>query len=501
MGRVHILNIAFDGKSSEELITFLKKQVEVLGGEVFNSWKVLIKVNDLLSEIGLQWLREIQNNIKDALDVDIHWMLDPKWFDIPNTVWNNANRLDGLNIQYYTVHASWGPEMIKEAKKRAHDKKLLAITVLTSMKEYEIRDLYRWTRDEVIIRLAKSALWAGADGLVCSPADAPMLREVFGNDFLLVTPNIQREWVERNDDQNRALTNTPRWAIENGSSDVVVGRPILTSDNPGEVIYEMLEQMDSAVPQDFDNGEFMFEKLLHTSNWGALLKYIWAVYERPENGKYTRFASGMIADLYFNNWLLERDYRVIDGISHHLASQIRDHNISADIIIGAQMWSVRLSLWLASALGIRESLYVEKVGEDGISLKRHDLWVDGLRWKKIVLSEDVVTKWSTVAKIMKLVRDGGGEVVAIDCIVNRSNQDNFNWIPIFECYIAPQCGMWWDTETLRKTRENESIAGKSEEEIVAIINSIQSNNPHIPEDAEISEKPKNEWNSLVESMR
>lgn len=98
-----------------------------------------------------------------------------------------------MNIEYYTVHASGGPEMIAEAKKNAGDKKLLAITVLTSMKEHEVQMVYAGNRSEVILRLAKVALDAGADGLVCSPADAPMLRQVFGNDFLLVTPNIQRE--------------------------------------------------------------------------------------------------------------------------------------------------------------------------------------------------------------------------------------------------------------------------------------------------------------------
>ena len=83
--------------------------------------------------------------------------------------------------------------MIQAAKKAAPNTKLLAITILTSMRDDEVVDIYDANRAESILRLAKSALAAGADGLVCSPADAPMLREVFGNKFLLVTPNIQRE--------------------------------------------------------------------------------------------------------------------------------------------------------------------------------------------------------------------------------------------------------------------------------------------------------------------
>ena len=82
--------------------------------------------------------------------------------------------------------------MIRAAKQAAPETKLLAITVLTSMQEAEVKNIYDTNRAESILRLAKSALSAGADGLVCSPADAPMLRAVFGNDFLLVTPNISR---------------------------------------------------------------------------------------------------------------------------------------------------------------------------------------------------------------------------------------------------------------------------------------------------------------------
>jgi orotidine-5'-phosphate decarboxylase len=87
-------------------------------------------------------------------------MIDGKWNDIPNTVANYAKRLDGLNIAYYTVHASGGGEMIRAAKKAAPDKKLLAITVLTSMSEDETRNIYDENRANSILRLASIALGA-----------------------------------------------------------------------------------------------------------------------------------------------------------------------------------------------------------------------------------------------------------------------------------------------------------------------------------------------------
>ena len=500
------LNIAFDGKSSLELLEFVRKYKDI-----FSSGNIIIKLNDLLAEMGIEWLKVLEHQIKTETGVDITWMIDGKWYDIPNTVANYAKRLEWLSVAYYTVHASGGIAMIRAAKKVAPNTKLLAITILTSMNDDEVIAVYDASRAESILRLAKVALAAGADGLVCSPADTAMLRQVFGEkywDFLLVTPNIAREWVERDDDQNTSLTNTPRGAIENGSSDIVVGRPILTAENPWAVITEMLEQMDSAKFPSWGvansdgvvASDFSFEKVLHTGSWDELLRYIGAIYVRPENGKYVRHTSGLIADAYTNNSLSEREYRVLERASTDIAEQMRTRNIQPDIVMGAQMWSVRMSLSLAKSLSISESIYTEKDG-DAMNLKRHDLGEEGFLWKKIVLSEDVITKWSTIAKMIEIVKQWWGQVVAVTCIVNRSGKDNFEGIPLFHCYVPASFGRWWDDETLVKTRRNEGEAGKSPEQIEESVSRIQSEYPRIPETAVVAEKPKNEWNQLVMSMR
>lgn len=468
------INIAFDGKSGEELKKFIFEN-----REVFVSKNLHIKLNDLIADIGIQWVKDLAEEIKTETGVEITWMIDGKWFDIPNTVANYAKRLEWLNVAYYTVHASGGGEMIRAAKTAAPEKKILAITILTSMKDDEVGEIYDANRADSILRLAKSALEAGADGLVCSPADAPMLRQVFGNDFLLVTPNIQREWIERNDDQNKALTNTPRGAIENGSSDIVVGRPILTAENPGEVIGEILSQMGNATPKNFDTGDFAFEKILHRGDWETLLKYIGAIYRRPEGGAYVRLASKLLSDGYINVGATERDYRVLERASDELRDQIRSAGISPDIVMGAQMGSVRLSETLARSLSVAQSIYTEKDGES-MKLARHDLWDWAFEWKKIVLSEDVITKGSTLEKMIEIVNNGGGEVIAVTCVVNRSGKDNYNGIPLYTCYTPPAFGMWHDDMTPVENRWSTEM---------------------IPNDGEKIEKPKNEWNRLVLSMR
>jgi orotate phosphoribosyltransferase len=85
-----------------------------------------------------------------------------------------------------------------------------------------------------------------------------------------------------------------------------------------------------------------------------------------------RLTSGYLSDGYVNFGATERDYRVVDRACHEIALQLREQQINADIVSGAQMGSVRLSLPLAHSLGIATSIYTEKDG-DAMRLKRHDL--------------------------------------------------------------------------------------------------------------------------------
>lgn len=224
---------------------------------------------------------------------------------------------------------------------------------------------------------------------------------------------------------------------------------------------------------------FEFEKILHTWNWEELFRYIWAFYNKPENGKFCRLASGLLSDAYINIWATERNYRVVERAAHEMAEQIKAQNIQADVVMWAQMWSVRMSLALAEKLAIEESVYTEKSWEDnkGMELKRHDI---DLKWKKIILSEDIVTKWSTLVKMIDLVTQAWGEVVGIACVGNRYGKDSFNDIPLISCYNPPAFKLYWDENTPQEARWD---------------------HPELPKGSKISEKPKNDWPELVKSMR
>lgn len=145
--------------------------------------------------------------------------LDLKLHDIPATVEGAARGVARLGVQYVTVHASGGGEMVRAARRALPETRLLAVTVLTSLPAGE---------DEVL-RLARLAVDAGADGIVCAPTDVAAARKALGPTPLIVVPGIRPEG-SASGDQKRV--GTPREAMRAGASLLVVGRPLRDAPDP-----------------------------------------------------------------------------------------------------------------------------------------------------------------------------------------------------------------------------------------------------------------------------
>jgi orotidine-5'-phosphate decarboxylase len=89
------------------------------------------------------------------------------------------------------------------------------------------------TAEEHVIRLATLAQNCGLDGVVCSSRETPVLRLRLGEDFALVTPGIRLVGSDT-DDQRRIMT--PVEAVRNGSTYLVIGRPITRADDPPGIL-------------------------------------------------------------------------------------------------------------------------------------------------------------------------------------------------------------------------------------------------------------------------
>jgi orotidine-5'-phosphate decarboxylase len=164
--------------------------------------------------------------------------LDLKFHDIPNTVMKAAAAAANLGVWMLNVHAVGGKAMMQAAREGVEVVSqrpfLIAVTVLTSMSQQDLKLIgIDKPLPELVSSLCATALDSGLDGVVCSAQEAAMLREQTGASALLVTPGIRPDWA-KNDDQKRIVT--PRQAISDGASYLVIGRPVTQHPEPAEAL-------------------------------------------------------------------------------------------------------------------------------------------------------------------------------------------------------------------------------------------------------------------------
>lgn len=180
-----------------------------------------------------------------------HIFLDLKLHDIPNTVAHGVSSLTRLGAKLLTIHGQGGKAMMEAAVKGARETakelnverpKILAITVLTSFDEEQ------WAAtggnlpiSKEVIRLATLAKASGVDGVVCSALEAALIREACGEDFLIVTPGIRPSFAATNDQKRIA---TPKSALQDGATHLVVGRPITQAKDRQEAVQLIVKEME-----------------------------------------------------------------------------------------------------------------------------------------------------------------------------------------------------------------------------------------------------------------
>ncbi|WP_119679540.1 orotidine-5'-phosphate decarboxylase [Indioceanicola profundi] len=180
--------------------------------------------------------------IRAAMDgLELPLFLDVKLHDIPNTVAGAVRSVAPLAPKFLTVHAGGGPAMLRAAADAAGEAadrlgvprmKILAVTVLTSLNEQDLEAVgQRGPVADQVLRLAETARAAGADGIVCSPAEIAPVRARLGRELVLMVPGIRPAWAAAND-QKRIMT--PREAVEAGADHLVIGRPITAAPDPAE---------------------------------------------------------------------------------------------------------------------------------------------------------------------------------------------------------------------------------------------------------------------------
>lgn len=219
--------VALDAKSEYDALTIVEQLDPTL---------CRVKVGkELFTHEGPSVVKNLQNKGFEVF-------LDLKFHDIPNTTAQAVCAAADLGVWMVNVHASGGRKMMETCVERLqagnYQTQLIAVTVLTSMGREDLRDIGLDIEPvEQVKRLAKLTQESGLDGVVCSAQEAKILSEMLGMDFALVTPGIRPEGSNA-DDQKRIVT--PKQAMLDGSTHLVIGRPITQAANPNQTLKDIL---------------------------------------------------------------------------------------------------------------------------------------------------------------------------------------------------------------------------------------------------------------------
>ena len=217
--------VACDVSSQKEILDLLSKIHKEISG----------------IKIGLQYItKHSLEDIKELGKFNKPLFYDGKFFDIKNTLVESIKSLEELKISYATVHLLNGLDALKAANEVAKNinVKLLGVSVLTSFGNKELDQL--GFKDQVknqVLRLTKIADEANLHGVICSPLEIKMIKEIAAK-LKCFTPGIRQD--QNKNDQKRTMN--ARQALEEGSDCLIIGRPITIGD-PKKNIQEILSSL------------------------------------------------------------------------------------------------------------------------------------------------------------------------------------------------------------------------------------------------------------------
>lgn len=230
------LIVALDVETAREALNLFNALRDVTG---------MFKIgSQLFTSAGPHLVREI---IKAGARV----FLDLKFHDIPNTVASAGVEAARLGVSIFNVHACGGGLMMRRTAEAVAETALreqftrpqiIAVTVLTSADDSVLAEAgFSSNTEEQAARMARLADASGLDGVVASPHEVKLVREVVGRrDFIVVTPGVRPVGTAK-DDQRRVMT--PAEAVRAGADYLVVGRAILKAPDPALAAHRIIEEM------------------------------------------------------------------------------------------------------------------------------------------------------------------------------------------------------------------------------------------------------------------
>jgi orotidine-5'-phosphate decarboxylase len=189
---------------------------------------------ELYAAAGPDFLTELTDRGKQIF-------LDMKFYDIGETVRRAVVQVARRGVKFLTVHGSQSVMQAAVAGRGTSNLKLLAVTVLTSFDESDLRQLgYACSIADLVSLRVQNAMQAGVDGIVCSPLEVAHVRKLAGPGAVLVTPGVRSAGADSGDQKRIA---TPRDAVTNGANYIVVGRQVTRASDPAAEVQRILDDI------------------------------------------------------------------------------------------------------------------------------------------------------------------------------------------------------------------------------------------------------------------
>jgi len=208
--------VALDTESKEKALEVL----DILKDEV----KIFKIGKKLFTKYGPKILEEVKKR-------EVEIFLDLKFFDIPSIVKASLLGAFEMGVQIATVHSLGGIKMLREAvsARSSPEKMVFGVTLLTSLENQFVCEIFRRERKEVVLDLAEVCYKCGLDGVVCSGEEVELIKKTFGDALKVVIPGIRGKEEERDD---QIYTMTPSMARKKGADYIVLGRTLWVGEDP-----------------------------------------------------------------------------------------------------------------------------------------------------------------------------------------------------------------------------------------------------------------------------
>lgn len=391
------LTLALDVKTLDEAVKLVNLTKDFVG-----YYKV---GKEILNAVGLPLV------LKTLKDMDVKVFVDVKEMDIPNTVKNAVIAATRHGADIINIHASGGRKMMEETVKAAKeinpDVKIIAVSILTSLNDDDMREIgYMYSAETMVLKLALLAKEAGLDGLVCSPMELNAVRQIMGYDAFIITPGIKPEWDAKQKDQKRVTT--PRDAVINGCSSMVVGRSItkhssFSPNEAAELIYnEIKEAMAEPLAQTQTLTDIFVERLLEA---GCV-----------KTGEF-KLKNGTMSPIYINVRDLPRHHAAMSMVIFIMVSKIMQDELDFDRVGGVPMGALSLANMLSFATG-KSILTLRAEAKDHglVGTKTVEGYQDG---ERVLVIEDVATSGGSIKDAVEKYRSIGLQVDNAFVVVDR----------------------------------------------------------------------------------